>query len=337
MKATKKLSILFISVTGIVVLLTGIFFSSAQAQKAIEWRMIASWGPDHPQVKRFLIPFVGEVNKRSGGKLKISWVGPEAVPSFEQFKPLREGLFDASYTHSAYHMGEMSVGPGMDFFLATPRERRAAGLHEILDEAYRKKANITYLAACGDGVGYHLMLRNQKIDKADLTGLKIRTSPFYDPMIKSLGGAPVRVAGGEIYTALEKGVVDGACWPAIGALDYKWYEVVKYMVRPRFGEAVELILVNLDSWNRLSKDLQNFLTQVAMEIEEKGRAAMVSSLDNEEKELQKRGMELLVLPPQEAKKYVNAFYERSWQELVLKREPEFGPRLKEAVDRMKKK
>jgi TRAP-type C4-dicarboxylate transport system substrate-binding protein len=177
----------------------------------------------------------------------------------------------------------------------------------------------------------------KKIDKADLTGLKIRTSPFYDPMIKDLGGAPVRIAGGEIYTALEKGVVDGACWPAMGALDYKWYEVAKYMVRPRFGEPVELILVNLNSWNRLPKDLQDLLTKIATEIEAKGRAAMVSSFENEEKELQKRGMELLLLPAKEAEKYLNAFYERSWEELILKRDSEFGPRLKEAVDRMRKK
>jgi TRAP-type C4-dicarboxylate transport system substrate-binding protein len=336
MKAIKKLSILFVSVTGIVFFLTGIFPGSAQAQKATEWRLISSWGPDHPQVKRFLIPFVDEVNKRSGGRLKISWVGPEAVPPFEQLKPVREGIFDASYTHSAYHMGEIAVGMGMDLFFAKSGERRAAGLYKIVDEAYRKKGNVTYVAGCGDGVGYHLMLK-KKIDKADLTGLKIRTSPFYDPMIKDLGGAPVRIAGGEIYTALEKGVVDGACWPAMGALDYKWYEVAKYMVRPRFGEPVELILVNLNSWNRLPKDLQDLLTKIATEIEGKGRVAMVSSFENEEKELQKRGMELLTLPPKEAEKYLNAFYERSWEELVLKRDSEFGPRLKEAVDRMRKK
>jgi len=226
MNVTKKLSASFFSITLTLILLAGFLPSSAQAQKAIEWRMISSWGPDHPQVKRFLIPFVDEVNKRAGGKFKVSWVGPEAVPAFEQLKPVREGVFDASYTHSAYHMGEITVGTGMDLFQASAKQRRDAGLYKILDEAYRKKAKVIYFATCGDGVGYHLMLRNRKIDKADLTGLKIRTSPFYDPMVKSLGGAPVRIAGGEIYTALEKGVVDGACWPSIGALDYKWYEVV---------------------------------------------------------------------------------------------------------------
>jgi TRAP-type mannitol/chloroaromatic compound transport system substrate-binding protein len=55
-----------------------------------------------------------------------------------------------------------------------------------------------------NGAGYHLVLR-KRIDKADLTGMKIRCTLFYDPLIKGLGGAPVRIAGGEIYTALERG------------------------------------------------------------------------------------------------------------------------------------
>jgi len=156
-------------------------------------------------------------------------------------------------------------------------------------------------------------------------------------MIKALGGSPVRIAGGEIYSALEKGVVDGACWPALGALDYKWYEVAKYHVRPVFGEDYNHLLVNVNSWNRLPKDLQDLLSKAAIEIEEEGRAAMISSLSNEEKELQKRGVELVVLPPKEAEKYLNALYGRSWEELVLKHDSEFGPRLKEAFDQMKKK
>jgi hypothetical protein len=64
---------------------------------------------------------------------------------------------------------------------------------------------------------------------------------------------------------------------------------------------------------------------------------MMGSLESEEKELKKRGMDLLVLPPKEAEKYLTIFYERSWEELVLKREPEFGPKLKEAADRLGKK
>jgi len=336
MKQMKKVLIwVVISVIGVPFFIT---FSCepAHAQKAIEWRMLVSWTAEDTAVKRIIVPFVDRVNQRAAGKLKISTFGPEAVPPFQQLKPVRDGLFDALFTHPAYHMGDISLAQGFDLVSATGKERRDAGLVRIVDEAYRKRVNITYLGAAPDGVGYNLILR-KKIDKADLTGLKIRTNPFYDPLVKALGGAAVGIAPGEIYTALEKGVVDGSTWPSTGITDYKWYEVTKYLLRPRFGDGCRGILVNLNSWNRLPKDLQDLLTKAVLETEEETPRMFRAILESEEKELQKRGMELLVLPPAEAQKFLNTFYERSWAELVVKRDPEYGQKLKEAADPLIKK
>lgn len=332
----KKLLVFMIPTAGCTLFLNLFPMEYAQAQKVIEWRMLSSWSAENPNVKAFVVPFVEKLNQRGAGKFKISWFGPESVPVFEQLKPVREGLFDAVYTNSSYHLGEVAVGVGLDLYPASSKEMRAAGLFKILDEAYRKKANVIYLAGTANGVGYSLYLK-KKIDKADLTGLKIRTAPVYDPMIKALHGAPVRMPLGEIYSALEKGVMDGVMMMSIGVLDYKWYEVLKYIVRPRFGEVVCQILVNQDSWNRLPRDLQGTLTKTAIEIEDEGRALVMKWFESEEKELQRLGMEIVTLPPKEAEKFVNAYYERGWEELVLNRDHEFGPRLKEAVDRMRKK
>lgn len=336
MKTKKKLLIFIVLIMGSILLLSGSFPSVAQAQKTIEWKMLISWGSELPAVQDFCLSFIEKVNQRAGGRMKISWVGPEGVPSFEQFKPVREGLFDALFTVPAYHSNEISLGNGMTLITASAKERRSAGLFKIMDEAYRKKANVTYLTGMPDGVGFQLILR-KKIERADLTGLKIRSSPMNDPMIKTLNGVPVRIDRGEIYTALEKGLADGMVTSAVGLLEYHYYEVVKYLIRPLFGEVVNTILVNLNSWNRLPKDLQDLLTKTAVEIEEEGRAATIKRYEIEQKELQKKGMESLVLPPKEAEKYLNAFYESTWEELVLKPNPEFGPRLKEACDRIRKK
>jgi len=336
MKNKKRIFVL-VSFIGINFLVLSVFLPNpAQAKEAIEWRMLSAWGSEYLVVRNSVIPFVQKVNERAAGRLRISWSGPEAVPAFEQFKPVREGLFDVLFTHSAYHLGEVAVGPGMDTISATAKERRAAGLFKIVDEAYRKRANVTYFGAMVAGVGYQLLL-NKKLEKADFTGLKIRTSPFYDPMVKALGGAPVRTSQGEIYTALEKGVVDGATWTAFGMTDYKMYEVVKYIVRPRFGCVVSPVLVNLDSWNRLPKDLQDLLTETEIEMEEQYWSAMVAAVEIEDRELKEKGMEFLTLPPKEAKKYLDTFYEKTWEGLILSRDQEFGTRLKQATDQMLKK
>jgi TRAP-type C4-dicarboxylate transport system substrate-binding protein len=336
MNTRKSWSIVVALVFVTILLFIGFSFRSALAQKTIEWKVIVGWTTENASVRVNFVQFVEKVNKRAEGKFKISWLGPEAVPPFEQLKPVREGLFDATFTAPAYHMGEVPVSNAMYFFAAPGKEIRKAGLVNMMDEIYKKKANVFNLMAVTTGVGFNIMLR-KKIDKADLTGLKIRTSPFYDPLVKALGGSPVRIAGGEIYSALEKGVVDGTCWPAVGALDYKWYEVAKCQLRPTYGEDINLLLVNLNSWNRLPKDIQGLLTKTAIEVEEEGRATYMAMLEKEEKDLQKLGVEIVVLPPKEAEKYLNAFYTQGWDELVTKPDPEFASRLKATLDKMRKK
>jgi TRAP-type C4-dicarboxylate transport system substrate-binding protein len=336
MRHKSKLYVLAVLFGSALICFTGFFWDSAHAQKAVEWKMLTSWTPEAPQMKNIFIPLVDKINQRAAGKLKITWFGPEAVPAFEQLKPVREGVFDALFTHPAYHKGEISLAQGLDLVTATAKERHDAGMFKIIDEAYRKRKNVTYIGAVPDGVGYNILLK-KKIDKADLKGLKIRTNPFYDPLVKALGGAPVTMPPGELYSALEKGVVDGATFPCLGTIDYKWHEVTKYAVRPRFGETNFSILVNLNSWNKLPKDTQEILMKTVVEMEEEGRKTMSALYPLEEKEMLKRGMELIVLPPPEAQKYLSTFYERSWAELVVQPDPEYGPRLKAAADRMKKK
>ena len=62
-----------------------------------------------------------------------------------------------------------------------------------------------------------------------------------------LGASPVNLPPAEIYPSLEKGVVDGAAWPVIGPLGYRWYEVAKNIMRPSFGVVVHSVFVNLNA------------------------------------------------------------------------------------------
>lgn len=330
----KKISILLLLLMFSFGLISTIFPDgnlALAADQPIKLKVLSSWGREYGYVTTFLVPYVDRLNKRSGGRLQVTWVGPEAVPAFEQLKPLNAGLFDILYTHSAYHIGEVAIAGGMDLFKASPGDRRAAGFYPIMDEGY-KKVNAKVLGLNnGEGVGYHYMLKKE-LKKADFTGLKLRTSPFYDPMVKALGGATVRIAGGEIYSSLEKGVVDGAAWPVLGALDFKWYEVAKLQLRPAFGEVVEILLVNVNTWAKLPKDMQDLITQVTIEMENEAYKGLKERWIKEEAELVRLGMKLNVLPPAEGEKLQRVFYERSWEESVLKLSGDLGPKLKKLID-----
>src|SRR3546814_12271827 len=82
---------------------------------------------------------------------------------------------------------------------------------------------------------------------------------MYNPLIDSLGGSATIIPPAEIYSALERGVVDGAAWPVFGPLQYKWHEVTNYMLKPTFGQNTHQIFINIRRWDRLSEQEQQLL------------------------------------------------------------------------------
>ena len=95
---------------------------------------------------------------------------------------------------------------------------------------------------------FHLYL-NKPIDKPDLTGLKIRITPVYRDFFQALGATVIQTAPGEVYTALERGVVDGYGWPIGGIFDLDWQEKTKYRVDPGFYDAEVSIIMNRRTWD----------------------------------------------------------------------------------------
>jgi len=308
-----------------------------EENETVELTILSSWGTEYLYVQDFLIPYIEKINNETDGRIHVTWVGPEAVSPFEQLQPLSNGIFDILFTHPSYHVGEIAAGIAMDLITASPEEIRAAGFYEILDKAYKQKANAKVLSMIsGEGVGYHIMLK-KPLEKADFTGLKLRSTPTYDVLIIPLGGSTVQLPVGEVYSALERGVVDGACWPVFGALDYKWYEVVDYQLRPQFGQVSEILLINLDTWESMPEELQNLLMEITIEMETNSYDLLAKAFKKEEEELVNLGMKLNVLPEDEGEKLLQTFYDNSWEKTVLKLSPDFGPQLKKLVEELERR
>src|SRR5258708_30096580 len=141
---------------------------------------------------------------------------------------------------------------GMEAVRGDLEARRKSGMVEALDKSYQKLGLKVVAVAISATKGYHIVLRAPVGPTGDLQGRKIRGTPSYHSVINLLGAAPVVLPGGEVYSALEKGVVDGAAWPASGILGMRWYEVAKDMRPPSFGLSHYLFLMHLNAWNQLS-------------------------------------------------------------------------------------
>jgi len=208
--------------------------------------------------------FVERVNETGQGVVQIEYVGgPEAVPTFELGNAVSAGIVDIANNTTAFYTNLLPIGDALHLATNTVQDQRANGCFDKIDAIHQEQMNVKFLARTGDHIQFHLYL-TKPIDGTDLTGLTIRTTPVYNAMFEALGATLVRTAPGEVYTALERGTIDGYGWPVQGVMDLGWDEQTKYRVDPGFYQVDVNFLVNLDRWNGLSDEARAVLNDAAL-------------------------------------------------------------------------
>jgi TRAP-type transport system periplasmic protein len=221
--------------------------------QATELRVLASWDDTHPARRILLNTYLKNVEAASKGDLTFKLSGPETAPPFEQLQPVGAGVFQMLFTHPGYHIGITPYLISIDGLNGDSKTLRDSGIYELIDRHYQRfGVKLVFATKSVEDSGFQIILRQPVGPSGDLTGRKIRGTQNYAGVVSLLHASPVVLPPGEVYSALEKGVVDGAAWPSIGVLDYKWNEVARYLMRPLFGSSSYYLLVNLAAWNGLS-------------------------------------------------------------------------------------
>ncbi len=272
--------------------LPALVLASAPTAQAADLTILSGWDTTYNAVPVFVDHFMEEIEKRSDGALTAEMRGPETVPPFEQLQPVSSGLFDMLFTHGAYHLGETGMSFALDAMKDDPEARRESGAYDIIDEHYQNEHNMKLIGVFSAASGYHVLLRDPIGDDGALKGRKIRASATYHDMIKELGGAVVTLPASEIFSGLERGVVDGAAWPVFGAMEYGWYEVADYMTRPTFGVTNHILFMNLDAWEALDQEQQDIILDTAIELETSGRDEFASLWEEEDQAMQDAGLKI---------------------------------------------
>ena len=257
---------------------------------AQEFRMLAGWVNSYPAIAEILNPFMKGVETASKGRIKFVVSGPETVSPFEQLQPVGSGAFQFLFTTGAYHFGTTPIISVAEALHGDPAAFRASGILDVIDKHYQKFGlKLLSLNMTPEG-SYNIILRQPVGPSGDLSGRKIRATPSYRPVVKMLGGVDVVLSPSDIYTALEKGVVDGAAWPILGILSYRWNEVAKYALRPGFGTTLHPILMNLNTWNKLPEADRQLLLEEARKVEDAWYKASAGLWQEEEKGLIAKGV-----------------------------------------------
>ncbi len=271
--------------------------------------------------------FIEKVNTDGKGVIKINYVGgPRAIPPFESGNAVRTRVVDIANTTGAFYTNLMPEADALKLLSKPMTEQRKDGTWAYVNQLTNQKLNSWYLARQFHNVPFHIYL-NKKIDKYDFTGLKIRVTPVYKDVVEALGGTAITTAPGEVYTALERGVVDGYGWPVIGIFDLGWEKVTKYRLEPAFYSVEVGVLVNLDAWKSLTDAQRKVLNDAAAWLEDLDNEN-VALIKTELERQTKAGIQPLGFGAAEAQAFVKKANGVAW-EAAIKRSPDTAAKLRQ--------
>jgi TRAP-type transport system periplasmic protein len=308
----------------IAALAAGLLASSATAQE-VTLKAVTSFA-EGTQFSKNFERFIEKVNADGKGVIKINYIGgPRAMPPFEVGNAVRTKVVDIANVTAAFYTNLMPEGDAFKLIGKPMSEQRANGTWALINELHNQKLNAYFLARQFHNVPFHIYL-NKKPDKMDFTGLKIRVTPVYKDIVEAMGGTAITTAPGEVYTALERGVVDGYGWPVSGIFDLGWEKVTKYRLEPAFYSVEVNVLVNLDTWKGLTDAQRKVLTDSAAWLEglDKENEALIKA---ERDKQAAAGIQPIDFGADASKAFLAKANDVAWQS-VIKRAPETGPKLR---------
>lgn len=203
--------------------------------------------------------FVDHVNVIGEGVLQINLTGPEAIPATEQANALRSGLLDMATLPPGLYKQQVPLGNAQDISDMSVQEQKASGAYDYMRDLTQEQLGAYMLATYGDGINFHIYVNKDITSLDDLKGLRLRSSPIYNAFFAALGMSTTSTPAPEVYTALERGVVQGLGWPYWGVQDLGWDEFLTTRVDPGFYNVAINILINNDTWAGLSDEERKIL------------------------------------------------------------------------------
>ena len=233
--------------------------------EVIEWKLVTTWPKGLPGLGAAPENFARRVNEASGGRLRIKVFGAgEIVPAFEVFDAVSRGVAEAGHGAAYYWKGKI---PASVFYTAVPfgmTAQEANGwLHyggglELWRELYAPFGVVPF-AGGSTGVQMAGWFNIRLNDRTDLDGLKMRIPGLAGEVFDAAGGSAVRIAGGEVYTSMQTGVIDAVEW--VGPYNDRTLglmEVGEYYYYPGWHEPGAMLetIVNAEALAALPDDLQ---------------------------------------------------------------------------------
>jgi TRAP-type mannitol/chloroaromatic compound transport system substrate-binding protein len=242
------------------------------AQPKFQWRMATSWTPALDVLQGGAQRFARMVDEMSAGRLKIQvYAAGELIPAFGVFDACSNGTLDMFNSAAYYWAGKEAA---CQWFTTVPFGMNPQGQYDwyyygdglkLWEEAY-KPFNLVPRPSASTGVQMGGWFRRKINSVADYRGLKFRIPGLGGKVIAKAGATVVLTPGGEIYTALERGVIDGSEW--VGPHDdmkLGLHQTARYYYYPGWHEpgTTGEFVFNKKAYDALPADIQHILDHTA--------------------------------------------------------------------------
>ena len=300
--------------------------SDADAADRVRWKMQSTWGSQVAINGESAVYFSKKIDEISAGAVQLRFHEPNAlVPSLEVWDAVRNKSVDAGYTTPGYHAGKI---PAVSFFTAVPfgpgmgeypAWMEYGGGNELKHEVYGEHGlyPITCLSHAPETSGWF----KQKINSVEeLKGLKMRFFGLGAMVMNKLGVSTQLLAGGDIYPALEKGVIDATEFSMpTHDLSYGFHELAKFNYFPGWHQQTSMgeLLLNTEKWDELNDTQKSLITTACRDTVWWGLVRSEAKQVPAMRELEKKGVTFVRWSDEDLAKF-----EAAWNEVVSEQSAE---------------
>jgi len=207
------------------------------------------------------------IEEKTNGRVKIDiFFGQTLAPVNQIVDATSKGVTDIGAVAAAQEPGKLPLdmvaqlpGYGTDYWA------QSMAFWDLMNQDPLKSqyASFNLLPISLDFIAdYYLISKTALNSVADLKGKKINASGFVAETLAALGAVPVAMSPPEQYEGLQKGTIDACTAPYSAICDFRFYEVAKYVVQYPFGGRLQAVLINKNSWNKVSPEDQKTITSL---------------------------------------------------------------------------
>ncbi|MDW7677111.1 MAG: DctP family TRAP transporter solute-binding subunit [Bacillota bacterium] len=283
--------------------------SSAEPMKLVASHVL---GPTHPYQPGFE-RMAEIVEERTNGEIVIEIFHSASLAEEEEaIEALQIGTIDITTVSAAPMTGFVKeyMASDLPFIFANPEDAFAFYDGEVGDKLFELTEPIGLVGLAWWENGFrNFTTKNTPIHTpSDMRGLKMRTmsSPVHMASIRALGGNAVPIPFGELYSALQQGVVDGQENPVANIHAMRFNEVQEYVILSRHFHDPSPLFISQLTWDKLNDEQKQIIQEAAIEARDYMRQVGIDQEAGLIEELRASGTEIIELTPEEVRMFQEA-------------------------------